>query len=359
MLGFALIFSPHIAVLEHPLGRRADVEQLLPRDPGRDDRLHRDRDRLEPRRGGARPASRTSRARSRCVAVAVFAIYFTLPLIALSALPVTKTADGELPDAARRSGPPGGFTNDPVLGLVENLGLHGAVLSALEDLRRHPRGDDPLHRHERGRDRRVADHVRDGELPAAARGLPPAAPEVQDAVALAARLRRRDLDPRPAPGQDGLPRDDVLVRRDALVHDRARLGDRAARQEPRRRSSSTGRGRTCASAASTGRCSRSSAGSAPALAWLVVVVQEAGDALGGPRLARRRVHHLRRLPARRAARAADARRCARRSSLGPAVALEYRNILVPVVRRRRVGGGDRPRLPPRHRARRDDRRADA
>jgi APA family basic amino acid/polyamine antiporter len=63
------------------------------------------------------------------VAGAVFAIYFTLPLIALSALPVERvggeyvTKLGEPPDK-------GGFANDPVLGLVEHLGLHGAVLSS-------------------------------------------------------------------------------------------------------------------------------------------------------------------------------------------------------------------------------------
>ncbi len=63
------------------------------------------------------------------VAGAVFAIYFTLPLIALSALPVTKGPGGYqtllgLPPSK------GGFQNDPVLGLVEHLGLHGQVLSA-------------------------------------------------------------------------------------------------------------------------------------------------------------------------------------------------------------------------------------
>jgi APA family basic amino acid/polyamine antiporter len=63
------------------------------------------------------------------VAVAVFAIYFTLPLIALSALPVDHvggkyvTKLGLPPDK-------GGFANDPVLGLVEHLGLHGLVLSS-------------------------------------------------------------------------------------------------------------------------------------------------------------------------------------------------------------------------------------
>ena len=77
----------------------------------------------------------------------------------------------------------GGFENDPVLGLVENLGLHGVVLSVAKIYVGDPRGDDPLHRHERGRDRRVADHLLDGELPAAAGGLPAAAPALQDAVA--------------------------------------------------------------------------------------------------------------------------------------------------------------------------------
>jgi basic amino acid/polyamine antiporter, APA family len=63
------------------------------------------------------------------VAGAVFAIYFTLPLIALSALPVEKTKTGY---QTLLGLPPdkGGFENDPVLGLVEHLGLHGQVLHA-------------------------------------------------------------------------------------------------------------------------------------------------------------------------------------------------------------------------------------
>ncbi len=67
----------------------------------------------------------------RLVAVAVFAIYLTLPMIALSALPV-RLVDGEY--ETRLGLPPeeGGFANDPVLGLVQNLGLHGFTLDALE-----------------------------------------------------------------------------------------------------------------------------------------------------------------------------------------------------------------------------------
>src|SRR6266516_1956891 len=63
------------------------------------------------------------------VAVAVFAIYFTLPMIALSALPVERTKSGY---QTLLGLPPdqGGFENDPVLGLVKHLGLHGQVLQA-------------------------------------------------------------------------------------------------------------------------------------------------------------------------------------------------------------------------------------
>ena len=77
----------------------------------------------------ARDPTRSIPASIRLVAVAVFAIYFTLPLVALSALPVYKdgahyvTKLGLPPDK-------GGFENDPVLGLVQHLGLHGFLLSA-------------------------------------------------------------------------------------------------------------------------------------------------------------------------------------------------------------------------------------
>src|SRR5205814_5006753 len=60
------------------------------------------------------------------VAIAVFAIYFTLPWIALSAMPVTKEGGKFVTKLGQN--PPRGFKNDPVLGLVENLGLHGPLL---------------------------------------------------------------------------------------------------------------------------------------------------------------------------------------------------------------------------------------
>ena len=67
----------------------------------------------------------------KLVALAVFAIFFTLPFVALSALPVT-LIDGELTTLLALPPEQGGFANDPVLGLVENLGLQGHLLEAAE-----------------------------------------------------------------------------------------------------------------------------------------------------------------------------------------------------------------------------------
>ena len=64
------------------------------------------------------------------VAIAVFAIYFTLPWIALSAMPVVHEGGQYVTQLGQD--PPNGFKNDPVLGLVENLGLHGALLAILK-----------------------------------------------------------------------------------------------------------------------------------------------------------------------------------------------------------------------------------
>jgi APA family basic amino acid/polyamine antiporter len=60
------------------------------------------------------------------VAIAVFAIYFTLPWIALSAMPVVHEGGHYVTQLGQD--PPHGFKNDPVLGLVENLNLHGFLL---------------------------------------------------------------------------------------------------------------------------------------------------------------------------------------------------------------------------------------
>src|SRR3954466_2454028 len=64
------------------------------------------------------------------VAIAVFAIYFTLPWIALSAMPVVHQGAHYVTQLGQD--PPRGYKNDPVLGLVKNLGIHGTVLKVAE-----------------------------------------------------------------------------------------------------------------------------------------------------------------------------------------------------------------------------------
>ena len=68
----------------------------------------------------------------KLIAAAVFAIYFTLPLVALSALPVVQDAEGNWVTKLGLAPEEGGFTNDPVLGVVQNLGLSGGLLDGLE-----------------------------------------------------------------------------------------------------------------------------------------------------------------------------------------------------------------------------------
>ena len=217
--------QPAHARVERPLRRRPDLGSLPARDPRGDDRLHGHRDRLQPLRGGARPLADHPaldlhgggrRLRDLLHAAADRALGDARP-------PGQRALrDGARPAAAE------GLRERPGARRRLQSRSHGSPAVGDQDLRGNPRRDDPLHRDERRRDRRLADHLFDGRLPAAAERLPPAAPEVQDALAVADHLRRLRLDPRPAPRQDDLPRHDVLVRRDALLHDRARRGDPAA-----------------------------------------------------------------------------------------------------------------------------------
>jgi len=79
----------------------------------------------------ARDPARTVPKAYKLIAAAVFSIYFTLPLVALSALPVQEI-DGELTTYLALPPEEGGFANDPILGVVENLGLEGALLDAAQ-----------------------------------------------------------------------------------------------------------------------------------------------------------------------------------------------------------------------------------
>jgi APA family basic amino acid/polyamine antiporter len=128
ILGFVLIFSPHVLSANVHWGTAPTWSNFALAIPvamiaytGIETVSNLAEEARDPRR--SIPGS------IRLVAIAVFAIYFTLPLVALSALPVERNAEGEY---VTRLGldPPDGFKNDPVLGLVENLNLHGVVLSA-------------------------------------------------------------------------------------------------------------------------------------------------------------------------------------------------------------------------------------
>jgi APA family basic amino acid/polyamine antiporter len=80
----------------------------------------------------ARDPVRTVPNAYKLVALAVFAIYFTLPAVALSALPV-KLVDGEWTTLLALPPEEGGYANDPILGLVTNIGIEeGWMLSGLE-----------------------------------------------------------------------------------------------------------------------------------------------------------------------------------------------------------------------------------
>jgi APA family basic amino acid/polyamine antiporter len=79
----------------------------------------------------ARDPVRTVPNAYKLVALAVFMIYFTLPLVALSALPV-KEVDGELTTLLALPPEDGGYANDPILGVVDNLGLEGALLDGAQ-----------------------------------------------------------------------------------------------------------------------------------------------------------------------------------------------------------------------------------
>jgi len=72
--------------------------------------------------GEARDEGTTIPAAIKRVMIAVFAIYFTLPLVALSALPV-ECAGGECRTLLGVGPEDGGFANDPIVGVVSGMEL--------------------------------------------------------------------------------------------------------------------------------------------------------------------------------------------------------------------------------------------
>ncbi len=79
----------------------------------------------------ARDETKTIPKAIKAVVAAVFAIYAALPMVALSALPVTKGPNGEYTTLLGTDEAHGGFAGDPVLGIVKHLHL-GALQSAGE-----------------------------------------------------------------------------------------------------------------------------------------------------------------------------------------------------------------------------------
>jgi basic amino acid/polyamine antiporter, APA family len=79
----------------------------------------------------ARDETKTIPRAIRAVVIAVFAIYAALPMVALSALPVHKQADGHYSSLLGTGEAHGGFAGDPVLGIVKHLHL-GSLQSAGE-----------------------------------------------------------------------------------------------------------------------------------------------------------------------------------------------------------------------------------
>jgi APA family basic amino acid/polyamine antiporter len=71
----------------------------------------------------ARDETKTIPVAINRVRIAVFAIYFTLPAIALSALPVERGADGEYRTLLGLTEEEGGYAGDPILGVVKEMDL--------------------------------------------------------------------------------------------------------------------------------------------------------------------------------------------------------------------------------------------
>ena len=206
--------------------------------------------------GEAKDEAKTIPAAIKRVMIAVFAIYFTLPWIALSALPVRCDADGEncttLLGVAKEDG---GYASDPILGIVKNMDLgsfqgvaevYVACLAVTILVAATNAGVLGVSRlvYSMGMHRQMPD----APAPAAS-ALPHALP--RHPRVLRARLRRA------AAGRGGVPRPDLRVRRDALVLDGPPGADPAARHRARCRPGPTGAPGTCASAATTCRRSRS------------------------------------------------------------------------------------------------------
>ena len=196
------------------------------------------------------------------VRIAVFAIYFTLPAVALSALPVTQQANGEYSTQLGLTEEEGGYAGDPVLGVVKQLDLghlparRPRSTSACSPPRSSSWPRTRASSASRGSSTRWASTARcptrcgSCTRSSARRG---SASSCSRCAAIVLIL----------PGQEDVARQRLLVRRAALVHDGARRRGAAAGEAAGPRAARTAGPATCRSAATTRRCSRSWAAASP------------------------------------------------------------------------------------------------
>jgi hypothetical protein len=189
----------------------------------------------------ARDERKTIPAAINRVVIAVFAIYALLPIVALSALPVTRNPQtGEYETLLGVGEEEGGFAGDPVLGVVRNMDL-GMIQAPTEIYVGLLAATILFIATERGHHRRVAAGVLHGPLPPGARPPAPAASALRHPVDRDPGLRRDRLRGDAArPGR--LPGQPLRVRGHALVHRGPRRRDRPADPPPRRRAALPGPG---------------------------------------------------------------------------------------------------------------------
>ena len=267
----------------------------------------------------------------KLVAVAVFAIYFTLPMIALSALPV-KEIDGQLTTLLALPPEDGGYSNDPILGLVENIGLEGRLLDGLEiyvGILAATILFVATNAGVIGASRITYSMASYRQIPEVFRRLHPKFKTPWLSLVVFAGIAPILI---LLPGRRELRRHALLARGDALVHGRPRIprADSDGRPDAERSLLSTPRAPTCGSAASTGRSSRSSAALATGISFLVIVAQSPATRwVGLGWIVSGLVFYV--VYRRRVVKASLRETVKAPPAFGPALALEYRRLLVPVV----------------------------
>jgi len=133
LLGFVLVFSPHILVSNIHLGVAPTWKDFFLSIPIAM-LAYTGIETVSNLSEEARDPLRTVPRAVLYVAIAVFAIYFTLPWVALSAMPVVHTADHGWTTLlaltpTEKLNHQHGYQNDPVLGLVNNLGISSATVT--------------------------------------------------------------------------------------------------------------------------------------------------------------------------------------------------------------------------------------